>query len=264
MIGVFDSGIGGLTVLDALRRRLPRRDFIYVADTARMPYGNKPALMVRDFAREILDFLCGLGVDGIVIACNTASAVSLPAARLAYPVPLWGMVDACVEAATRATCTGRVAVIGTEGAIASGMYQRKLGTRGFRVWAQACPALAGAVEDGSPDVEVLVRHYLRDMPRVDTLVLGCTHFPLVRGVIQRVVGPRVRVVDGAHSIAAEVAANVEDEGNGKVSWYVTGGPSHEQKIISIYSKLVTGGNLVKTQRAKSDLSEGLPCIGRVS
>src|SRR4051812_9903570 len=111
MIGVFDSGSGGLTVLDALRRRLPRRDFVYVADTARMPYGNKPALIVREFACEVMDFLCSLGVEGIVMACNTASAVSLPAVRLAYPVPVWGMVDACVDGATRASCTGRVAVI---------------------------------------------------------------------------------------------------------------------------------------------------------
>jgi len=221
MIGVFDSGIGGLTVLDALRRRLPRRDFVYVADTARMPYGNQPALMVREFAADMMDFLYGLGVDGIVVACNTVSAVSLPEARLRCPVPVWGMVDACVDAATRATCTGRVAVIGTEVTISSGVYQRKLEARGLRVWAQACPALAGAVEEGSRDVEVLVRHYLREMPRVDTLVLGCTHFPLVRDVIERIVGRRVRVVDGAETIAAKVASEVEDEGSGQVSWYAT-------------------------------------------
>jgi glutamate racemase len=115
-------------------------------------------------------------------------------------------------------------VIGTEGTIASGVYQRKLEARGFRVWVQACPALVVAVEEGSEDAQIMVRHYLREMPRVDTLVLGCTHFSVVRDVVERVVGRRVRVVDGAEEVAERVAAEVEDEGSGRVQYYVTGDP----------------------------------------
>ena len=192
MIGVFDSGIGGLTVLEALRRRLPHGDFLYLA--------------------------CEQGAEGIVVACNTVSAVALPRLRLACPVPVWGMVDAGVDAATRATPGGRVAVIATEATIASGVFQRKLGARGCRVWAKACPALASAIEEDSPDVDVLIRHYLKEMPRVDTLLLACTHYPLRRAVFEKVAGPRVQVVDGAEHLAARVATEVEDEGAGLVRY----------------------------------------------
>jgi glutamate racemase len=223
MIGVFDSGIGGLTVLEALRRRLPRRDFVYVADSARLPYGNKTSGEVRQYAFEIMDFLEGMGVEGIVMACNTASAAALPAARWKYPIPVWGIVDATVEAATRRAPGGYIGVIATQGTIASGVYQRKLAARGFRVWTQACPQLVQAAEEHWDDAEILVRRYLQGMPRLDTLILGCTHFVLLRGVIQRVAGPAVRVVDGADQLAGWIAEEVEDEGSGRVRYFVTGG-----------------------------------------
>ena len=221
MIGVFDSGTGGLSVLKALRRRLPHRDFVYVADTARLPYGGRKPAEIHGFACEIADFLCGLEVEGIVVACNTVSATALPHLRASYPVPVWGMVDAGVDTATRATCSGRVAVVGTEATVSSGIFQRKLEARGLRVWARACPALAPAIEEASPDVEVLIRHYLRDMPRVDTLLLACTHFPLRKDLFQKVAGPRVKVVDGADTLAAKIAAEVDDEGGGTVRYYAT-------------------------------------------
>src|SRR5579872_4400958 len=113
-LGVFDSGVGGLTVLHALRRRMPHRDFVYLGDTARVPYGRKPPEMVREFALGIGDFLCALGIDGLVVACNTASAVALPELQERCPVPVWGVIDAGVEAATRATASGAVGVIGTK------------------------------------------------------------------------------------------------------------------------------------------------------
>jgi glutamate racemase len=131
------------------------------------------------------------------------------------------MVDAGVDAATRATSGGRVGVIATQATIASGVFQRKLEARGCRVWARACPALATAIEENSPYAAVLVRHYLREMPRVDTLLLACTHYPLLRSVFEKVAGPRVRVVDGAELLAAKVASEVEDEGSGIVR-YVSG------------------------------------------
>src|SRR5579871_5985485 len=123
-IGVFDSGVGGLTVLQALRRRMPDRDFVYLGDTARVPYGRKPPEMVREFAIGIADFLCGLGVEGLVVACNTASAVALPGLEERCGVPVWGVIDPGVEAATRISRGGAVGVIGTKGTIRSGAYQR--------------------------------------------------------------------------------------------------------------------------------------------
>jgi glutamate racemase len=219
MIGVFDSGIGGLTVLQALRKRLPRTDFAYLADSARLPYGSRDDEEIRSFATENAAFLCSLGAEAIVIACNTASAIALADVRLFCPMPVWGMVDAGVEVTTRATCSGRVAVIATQATIGSSVFQRRLEARGLRVWAQACPALVQAAENRTPDTEVLVRHYLREMPRVDTLLLGCTHFSLLRNAIEKVVGPRVHVVDGADAVAARVAAQVEDEGSASVRYY---------------------------------------------
>src|SRR5215831_12979199 len=208
-IGVFDSGVGGLTVLQALRRRMPHRDFVYLGDTARVPYGRKPPEMVAEFAAGIADFLCGMGVDGLVVACNTASAVALPGLAERCPVPVWGVIDPGVEAATRATQTGNIGVIGTKGTIGSRAYQRRLEARGLRAWAQACPMLVHVVEEGladSPEAALLVRQYLSGRPAIDTLILGCTHYPLLRGVLERTLGEDVRLVDSAEVTAEAVAA----------------------------------------------------------
>jgi glutamate racemase len=226
MIGVFDSGVGGLTVLRALRRRMPDADFVYVGDTARAPYGRKPAGVVAGFACEIADFLCARGVDAIVVACSTASAVALPALKRRCAVPVWGVIDAGVEAATRATRSGNVGVIGTQATIASGEYQRRLEARGLKVWARACPMLVQVAEEGlaeGAEAEVLVRYYLAGRPEMDTLLLGCTHFPLLRGAIQRAVGPGVRLVDGAAGVAEEVSATfaARPRGSGQVHHFVT-------------------------------------------
>jgi glutamate racemase len=240
-IGVFDSGAGGLTVLQALRRRMPHRDFVYLGDTARVPYGRKPPQMVREFANGIADFLCDLGVEGLVVACNTASAVAFPGLAERCEVPVWGVIDPGVEAATRVTRSGNVGVIGTKGTIASGAYQSRLEAKGLRVWAQACPMLVHAVEEGladSPESELLVRHYLSDRPKIDALVLGCTHYPLLRRVIQRVVGDEVALVDSAEVTAERVSAALGPEPashqNGRVVHYVTGDPAafeHTAKTI---------------------------------
>ncbi|HYO83078.1 MAG TPA: glutamate racemase [Bryobacteraceae bacterium] len=228
-IGVFDSGVGGLTVLKALRERMPARDFIYFSDTARVPYGRKPPEMVRGFAAEISTFLQQLDVAGIVIACNTASAAALPGLADELPVPVWGVIEPGVDAACAATRSGDVGVIGTKGTIASGMYQSKLRGRGLRVWAQACPMFVHLVEEGLADSEearVLARHYLADMPQVDTLILGCTHYPVLAAVIQEVAGPLVTLVSSAEVTAEAVARNAGDRvhrGSGRVTHYVTGG-----------------------------------------
>lgn len=228
-IGVFDSGVGGLTVLKALRQRIPSQDFIYFSDTARVPYGRKPKEMVREFASEITTFLEQLDVAGIVVACNTASAAALPELGEQVSVPVWGVIDPGVEAARRVTQSGHVAVIGTKGAIASGVYQRKLEAAGLRVWAQACPMFVHLVEEGmaeTDDARVLAQHYLSGMPDVDTLILGCTHYPVLTSVIQDVVGIGVRLVSSAEVTADIVAASVAGDSAGRpgrVTHYVTGG-----------------------------------------
>ncbi|SPE39438.1 Glutamate racemase [Candidatus Sulfopaludibacter sp. SbA3] len=240
-IGVFDSGVGGLTVLQALRRRMPHRDFVYLGDTARVPYGRKPPEMVVEFAGGITRFLCNMGVEGLVVACNTASAVALPGLVELGPVPVWGVIDPGVEAATRATRTGSVGVIGTKATIASGAYQRRLEQRGLCVWAQACPMLVHLVEEGlaeSPEAALLVRHYLSGRPRIDTLVLGCTHYPLLRGVLQREAGKDVTLVDSAEVTAERVEATLGSPPRcfvqGRVLHFVTGDPmafAHTARVM---------------------------------
>ena len=225
MIGVFDSGVGGLTVLQALRKRLPQRDFLYVGDTGTRAVRPQAAPMVAGFACEIADYLCGRGVEAIVVACNTASAVALPELEKRCKVPVWGVVDAGVEAATRATRTGHVGVIATRATIASEAYQRRLEARGLRVWARDCPMLVHLVEEGlaeSEEADVLARHYLSGRPEIDTLILGCTHYPLLRAPLQRAAGDRVRLVDSAEVTAERVAATMENEGDGQVTYYATG------------------------------------------
>jgi len=227
-IGVFDSGVGGLTVLKALRERLPLQDFIYFSDTARVPYGRKPRTMVRGFAYEIAAFLLQQDVAAIVVACNTASASALPDLARDTPVPVWGVIDPGVEAARRVTRTGRVGVIGTKGTIASGVYQDKLRALGLDVWAQACPMFVHLVEEGladSEEAEVLARYYLAAHPDIDTLILGCTHYPVMKAVLAKVVGPEVTLVSSADVTAEVVAAALRNngKGSGAVTHYVTGG-----------------------------------------
>jgi len=227
-IGVFDSGVGGLTVLKALRRRLPCHDYLYFGDTARVPYGRKPREMVKTFAEQISNFLVDQGAEAIVIACNTASAASLPELADKLPVPVWGVIGPGVEAARRATKTGRVGVIGTRGTIDSGAYQRRLEAAGLQVWARACPMLVHVVEEGlanSEEADVLVRHYLSGRPEMDTLILGCTHYPLLRDAIQRVVGPDVMLVESAEAIASALADELGEctgRSDPQIRHYVTG------------------------------------------
>jgi len=150
----------------------------------------------------------------LVVACNTASAVALPALVERCPVPAWGVIDPGVEAATRVTRSGGVGVIGTQAAMASRAYQRRLEARGFQVWARACPMLVHVVEEGlaeSPEAGMLVRHYLSGRPPIDTLILGCTHYPLLRNVIQRAVDEDVTLVDSAEATAEVVSRALERE-----------------------------------------------------
>lgn len=227
-IGVFDSGVGGLTVLQALRRRMPEQDFVYVGDTARVPYGRKPREMVEQFAGEIARFLVRQEVTGIVVACNTASAAALPQLAERVPVPVWGVIDPGVEAARRASASGRVGIIATAGTIRAGAYQRKLEALGVEVWARACPMFVHLVEEGladSPEAELLARHYLAGRPELDALILACTHYPLLKPVLSSVLGDKIHLVDSAEvtaEVVREAVGSGAHGGQGRVTHYVTG------------------------------------------
>lgn len=240
-IGIFDSGVGGLTVLKALRERLPHKDFIYLGDTARVPYGRKPAAMVAEFAYGITAFLTRLDVEGVVIACNTASAAALPWLSEEASVPLWGVIDPGVQAARRITRTRSVGVIGTKGTIGSNAYQSRLQALGISVWARACPMLVHVVEEGladSAESRLLAQHYLAGRPELDALILGCTHYPLLRDVLQEAAGPSVTLVDSAEAIAEAVCGALgqtsEPGRQGRISHFVTGDPvafEHTAQVI---------------------------------
>lgn len=230
-LGVFDSGVGGLTVLGALTRALPGESFLYFGDTARVPYGSKPIEMVRGFAREISDALLERGVKGIVIACNTASAASLPDLADELPVPVWGVIEPGVEAALAVTSGGRVGVLGTHNTIQARVYQDRLEARGARTWGRACPLFVPIVEEGVSDTAIarlVAEHYLADRPELDTVILGCTHYPALRATLAQVLGPGVRLVDSAESTALVVARDLAASGlarrgaHGGVRHLVTG------------------------------------------
>ena len=215
-LGVFDSGIGGLTVVRALRAAFPRRDILYVGDTARVPYGNKSAETVQTYSREIVDFLEKKGAERIVAACNTASALAVDSLARAGNIPLHGMIESGVAAALAAG-EGSVGVIGTPATIASGAYQRALAKArpGIKVVAVATPLFVPLVEEGWLDGEVterVVRTYLEPLLRekIRVLVLACTHYPLLRGVLGRVLGPEVKLVDSSEACAESLKASEEN------------------------------------------------------
>ncbi|HWZ61167.1 MAG TPA: glutamate racemase [Gemmatimonadaceae bacterium] len=210
-IGVFDSGLGGLTVVRALFRRLPHESIVYVGDTARVPYGPKSPETVRRYSREIAGFLRDEGVKALVVACNTATAHALPMLRDTLDMPVVGVVEPGARAAVMATRGGLVGVIGTAGTIASKAYERAIHAvaPSTRVVAAACPLFVPLVEEGWLDSEptrLIARSYLRPVAecRVDTLVLGCTHYPLLAPVIGAEL-PGVVLIDSADETAAEVA-----------------------------------------------------------
>jgi glutamate racemase len=208
-IGVFDSGVGGLSVLSALLRRLPHEDFVYLGDTARLPYGSKPAAMVRGFAFELAAELVERGAKAIVVACNSAATASLPDLATASPVPVWGVVEPGVSAALAVHRGGPVGVLGTHRTIAAGSYQSRLAAGGVDTWARACPLFVPIVEEGVADgeiAELVARHYLADRPSgMQTVILGCTHYPALVPTLRAVLGPEVTLVDSAHATADVVA-----------------------------------------------------------
>ncbi|WP_243228189.1 glutamate racemase [Microbacterium sp. CIAB417] len=209
-IGIFDSGVGGLTVARAISQLLPRESLLYIGDTARSPYGPKPIADVRRYSLEILDTLVEQGVKMLVIACNTASAAVLRDARERYDVPVVEVIGPAVRTALATTRNSRIGVIGTTGTIGSGAYQDMLEVNpNVTVFAQACPRFVDFVEagvTGSPEVLQVAEQYLEPLRHagVDTLVLGCTHYPFLEGAISYVMGEGVSLVSSDTETAKDV------------------------------------------------------------
>ena len=222
-IGVFDSGFGGLTVARAMIDLVPGEDVVYVGDTGRYPYGPRPLEEVRAFARQITTMLVrDHDVKVVVVACNTASAAALDLLRFDHDVPLIGVIDPGVRAAVKATRNGRVGVIGTVGTVGSGAYQRAVAAlrQPIQLTCAACPGFVEFVERGetaSEQVHVLAERLLAPVRRagVDTLLLGCTHYPFLARTIADVIGRHVVLVSSADETAFEVRAILEETGLGR-------------------------------------------------
>lgn len=231
-IGVFDSGIGGLTVLRQLHRVLPGEDLVYLGDTARVPYGTKSPETVIRFACEDTSFLVARKVKAVVVACNTVSAWALPALEERFNVPILGVILPGAKAAIAATRNGRIGVIGTAATIRSGAYNASIAAhdREAHVFTRACPLLVPLVEEGwieHPVTRAVLDEYLRPIlaNRIDALVLGCTHYPLLKKVIQECAGPDVQLVDSAESCAQDVRGTLT------VLRLLKGNPSAKGKIF---------------------------------
>jgi glutamate racemase len=218
-IGIFDSGIGGLTVARAIYDRLPNESTIYFGDTARVPYGPKSPETVRRYSLEILEWLLEQQVKAVVIACNTSTAHALEALQAASPVPVIGVIEPGARAAIAASRGGIIGVIGTAGTIASNAYARAIRAirADARVEQRACPLFVPLVEEGwfeHPAAELIASDYLSPLREVgtDVLVLGCTHYPLLRPLLQRVMGPGVRLIDSGEATAEALEATLRNAG----------------------------------------------------
>jgi glutamate racemase len=215
-IGVFDSGFGGLTVLKELVAQVPNADYLYFGDTARLPYGSKSVDTVARYAVEATRFLEAQGANLLVIACNTATALALDQITGAAHAPVVGVVEPGAERASGASQKRRVVVIGTEATVSSHAYLKALERRGIEAREKACPLLVPLVEEGwvdHPVTEQVARIYLNDafgdgFGSADVLVLGCTHYPLIKPLLRRVAPEHVSIVDSAHSTARAVAEKI--------------------------------------------------------
>lgn len=237
-IGLFDSGVGGLTVLRSIRHILPHENLIYFGDTARVPYGGKSRDTILRYSIENAEFLCDQGIKLLVVACNTASAYALPALEQALSIPVIGVIESGVDAVLRASKSLRIAILGTQGTISSEAYQKRVKQRcpEAMVYAIPCPLFVPLIEENfieHPAARLIVQEYLKALrhARVDALLLGCTHYPVLRDLIQEVVGEHVQIVDSASSCAERVVQKLSEmralrksEGNPSRRYYASDDP----------------------------------------
>lgn len=249
-IGVFDSGMGGLTVLRALRKRMPAERFLYLGDTARLPYGTKSRESITRYSLQAAELLVSRGIKCLVVACNTAAATALSALREQHPsLPLLGVVEPGAEAGSSASRSGAIAVIATESTVQGGAYQRAIRQRrsDARVTAIACPLFVALAEEGwtsGPIVEAVAHRYLDEVfagaEPPDTLLLGCTHFPVLYSALRTVVGGAVTIVDSAETTAAALQALLTQEklvaapGGGGARFLATDGRERFARVGALF------------------------------
>lgn len=253
-LGLFDSGVGGLTVVRAVQDLLPGEDVIYLGDTARLPYGSKSPETIRQFAAEDVDFLLGKGVKAIVVACNTATAHALPEFWKNCPVPIMGVIAPGVEAALANPDADRIGIIATRGTISSHAYQHELATRkrGLMIHGIATPLLVPLIEENwiSEDVtKEILRKYLEPLMAkgIDTLMLACTHYPLLIPLLTEILPPDVRLVDSATTCAEHLKRMLEERdllsgktGEGKLEIYLTDFSEQFEELAKRFLRRPTG------------------------
>lgn len=245
-IGIFDSGIGGLTVLKEIMKILPNEDFIYLGDTARVPYGIRSPETILKYSYANADFLMHKDIKVLVIACNTASSISTESLKERFKIPVIEVITPGAKSAIKATRNGKVGIIGTEATIKSGSYYRTLKSLNpnIEVYSQACPLFVPLVEEGWTDEDnkvslMVAEKYLKGLKEkgIDTLILGCTHYPLLKDVIRKVIGVDICLVDSAQETAKELKKLMHDKQlfrfsvkKGNLQIYVTDDPERFKKI----------------------------------
>ncbi|MGV1098445.1 glutamate racemase [Thiovibrio sp. JS02] len=212
MIGIFDSGVGGMTVAKAVEERLPQYRIAYFGDLARTPYGSKSPETIISYSRQNTEFLLARGAKIIIVACNTAASVASDILQQEFSVPIFEVISPAVSRAVAASRSGRIGVIGTRATIKSGVYEKKITDRepDYQVFSQACPLLVPLVEEGwlnKRETKMILRRYLHplQLKQVDTFVLGCTHYPLLKNLIQPRIGKRVTIIDSSEEVAESLA-----------------------------------------------------------
>ncbi len=251
MIGIFDSGIGGLTVVKAIMEQLPEYDIVYFGDTARTPYGSKSGDTVSGYAVENTDFLVGKGARVIVVACNSASSVAMDRLHKAYDGPIFEVITPAVEMAVATSMKQHIGVIGTRATVNSGIYTRKITNSrpDAKVYSAACPLLVPLVEEGwlkRPETRMIVKKYLLPLKvrQIDTLILGCTHYPLLKPIIQSKIGKRVKIIDSSIAVAGKVKQFMDQypeisagmEKNGRSQFFVSDVTTQFEKIARLLLK----------------------------
>lgn len=251
MIGIFDSGVGGLTVARAIMEKIPGHDIVYFGDTAHTPYGTKSPETVIGYTVKNIEFLLSQGAGVIVIACNTASSVATAQVLKRFAVPIFEVITPAVELALNSSKNFRFGVIGTRATVTSGVYEKKIIERqpAAKVYSIACPLLVPLVEEGwlrKPETAMIIKKYLQPLKtrQIDALILGCTHYPLLKVVIQRKIGRRVHLIDSSISVADDLKRFLDNHveidkqlaQNGKLTLFVSDVTDQFQKIATMTLK----------------------------
>ena len=245
-IGIFDSGLGGLTVLKALRKKLPHEHFIYFGDSANVPYGAKSRQTVTKLSVAIAQFLEQQDAKLIIVACNTASAQALPALQKKCHVPVLGVIEPGAQKAIRLTRSGRIALLGTEGTVRSGAYEKALKKKrkDIRFFAKACPLFVPLVEENwthKPAARLIAQEYLAPLQkkRVDTIILGCTHYPILKPLLRQIAGENITLVDPSDTLAEEVhrlltkLGQSQTTGRGSARFYASDDPARFKRLAKL-------------------------------